>query len=376
MKKTQKLSVFLLVIMLVVFISACGTQKTSTPDQSAGNTVAPAGNTDAPVVTANEPKKEIVIGFALSTQQEERWVKEAKYFQEAAEKLGAKAVIQFADNEESKQNDQVENLISQKVDVLVIASINGETIGNAVTAAKKAGVPVISYSRLITGVDYDAYIGFDIPGIGRDLARAAIAKVPKGNFMMLNGNSVDTVSHTIADGAKEILQPLIDKGDIKIVSEQFTDKWAPENALSETENALTQNNNKIDAIISSNDGMAGGAVQALKAQKLDGKVFVTGTDGDVAALQRIAEGTQSMTLLFPSKAMAEIAAKAAFEMAQTKKVPANATGETDNKFKKIPTIFVSTVAVTKENLNEIVIKTGLGKVEDVYKNIPKAQWPK
>ncbi|WEK55963.1 MAG: substrate-binding domain-containing protein [Candidatus Cohnella colombiensis] len=376
MKKVKGLSVFIAVIVLVLVVSACG--KTNNSSQNASNSQPASQSTSEDTTTSESPSesKSFKIGFAVSTQQEERWVKEAKYFEDAVKALGGTPIVQFADNDESKQNDQIENMVSQGVDALVIASINGETIGPAVEAAKKAGIPVISYSRLITGVDYDAYIGFDIPGIGRDLARAAIAKVPTGNYMLLNGAPVDTVSHTIADGAKEILQPFIDKGEIKIVSEQFTDKWAPENALSGVENSLTQNNNKIDAIISSNDGMAGGAIQALKAQGLAGKTFVTGTDGDIAALQRIAEGTQSMTLLFPSKDMAELAAKAAYEMAETKTTPSNATGETDNKFKQVPTIFVSTVTVTKENINETVIKSGFAKLEDVFKNVPQDQWPK
>jgi len=377
MRYGKKLSAVFPVLMTVLLVSACGTQGSNTAGTS-GSTTNPTstGATAKATEPAKTGNKTLKIGFAVSTQQEERWVKEAKYFEEAVKALGGTAVVQFADNDENKQNDQVENMVSQGVDALVIASINGETIGPAVNAAKKAGIPVMSYSRLITGVDYDAFIGFDIPGIGRDLAKAAIAKVPKGNYMMLNGAPVDTVSHSIADGAKEILKPLIDKGDIKIVSEQFIDKWAPENALASVENALTQNKNKIDAIISSNDGMAGGAIQALKAQSLTGKTFVTGTDGDIAALQRIAEGTQSMTLLFPSKSMAEVAAKAAYEMAGSKKVPSDAKGVTDNNLKNIPTIFVSTVTVTKENINETVIKSGFSKVEDVFKNIPKDQWPK
>jgi D-xylose transport system substrate-binding protein len=374
LKKVLKtVSLILSLLMMISAFAACGTAKEGPASEV---TQASGAAATAESTSAAAEGKQIVLGFVVSTQQEERWVKEAKYFQDEAERLGAKAIVQFADNDENKQNDQVENLVSQKVDALVIASINGQTIGNAVTDAKKAGIPVLSYSRLITGVEYDAYIGFDIPGIGRDLAKAAVAAVPKGNYMLLNGAPVDTVSHTIAEGAKSVLQPLIDKGDIKLVSEQFIEKWAPENALAAVENVLTTNDNKLDAIISSNDGMAGGAVQALKAQNLAGKCFVTGTDGDTAALQRIAEGTQSMTLLFPSKDMAELAAQAAFEMAKSKKAPGSATGTINNELTDIPSIYVSTVVVTKENLNETVIKTGIKKVEDVYKNIPKDQWPK
>ncbi|MCX7748953.1 MAG: substrate-binding domain-containing protein [Clostridia bacterium] len=327
--------------------------------------------------TGGSEEKKVTIGLALSTTQEERWAKESKYFVDAAEKIGAKVVVQDAGNDENNQNNQVENLINQKVDALVIVAANSKTAGTAVESAKKAGIPVMAYSRLIKDVDYDCFIGFDVVDIGRTLAKAAIAKVPKGNYMIMNGGQTDINAKFEHDGYMEVIQPLIDKGDIKLVSDQWAENWAPEKALALAENALTQNNNKIDAALVSNDGMAGGVVQALKQQKLDGKVFVTGTDGEAAALQRIAEGSQSCTLLFPSKDFAEAAAKAAVEMAQSKKVPSTATGTIDNGAnKKLPTIYVNTVLVTKENINDTVIKAGIAKVEDVFKNVPKDQWPK
>ena len=368
MKRFKFTAAILALVLVAVFaLSGCGSNPAAT--------TAPAGDQTKADASKAAPKQ-IVIGLALSTQQEERWSKESKIFKDEAEKDGAKVVIQDAGNDENTQNNQIENLISQKVDALVIVAVNGKTVGTAVADAKKAGIPVMAYSRLINNADIDCYIGFDVVDIGRTLAKAAIAKVPKGNYMIMNGGQTDVNAKFEQQGYYEVIQPLIDKGDIKVVSEQWADNWAPEKALSLTENALTQNQNKIDAALVSNDGMAGGVVQALKAQKLDGKVFVTGTDGEAAALQRIAEGSQTCTLLFPAQDFATAAAKGAIEMATTKKAPASATGTIDNQLKKVPTIYVNTILVTKDNINDTVIKPGLAKVEDVFKNVPQDQWPK
>ncbi len=345
-------------MVLSVMLSGCGTQNTPA-----------TGNTP-------EPEKKITIGLALATQKEERWSKEAKHFQEAAEKLGATVVIQDANNDEKTQNDQIENLINQKVDAIVLVPANSKTAGTSVKKIKDAGIPVMAYSRLIKDVQYDCFIGFDVVDIGRSIAKAAVIKVPKGNYMIMNGGQTDINSKLYWDGYQEVLKPYIDKGDIKIVSDQWADDWSNEKALSLAENALTQNNNACDAYICSNDGMAGAVIQALKAQGLDGKTLVAGSDGETAALQRIVEGTQTTTLLFPSKSMAEKAAEAAIEMAKTKKSPASASASSEAGSVKIPTIFVSTIPVDKDNINEVIIKAGIAKVEDVYKNVDKALWPK
>lgn len=349
MKRTRLSAALLTIVLLFVFIAGgCGTAK----------------------------DKKVTVGLALSTQQEERWVKESKFFKDAAEKLGASVVIQDASNDENQQNNQIDNLISQKVDAIVVVAVNSKTIGSAVAKIKKAGIPVMAYSRLVKDTPYDCFIGFDVPDIGRSIAKAAVAKVPKGTYFITNGDEKDINSKFYRDGMQEILKPYLDKGDIKIVSDQWAENWSPEKALAITENALTKNNNKVDAVLCSNDGMAGGVISALKAQKLDGKVYVGGSDGETAALQRIVEGSQSSTLLFPSQKMAELGAKAAVELAKTKKTPSDATASIDAGSVKIPTIYISTQLVTKDNINDVIIKAGIAKVEDVYKNVPQDKWPK
>jgi D-xylose transport system substrate-binding protein len=381
MNKFRTPVLLLVVALLFVFVAGgCGTNtSTGTPSEqtaaannaSAESTAGEAAETKSVDTTA----KKIVIGLALSSQQEERWVKEAAFFKAAVEKLGATALVQDANNDEIQQSNQIENLISQKVDAIVIVAVNNKTIGASVASIKSAGIPVMAYSRLVKDTPYDCFIGFDVPDIGRSIAKAAVAKVPKGNYFITNGDEKDINSKFYRDGMEEILKPYVDKGDIKIVSDQWAENWLPEKALAITENALTNNSNKVDAILCSNDGMAGGVISALKAQKLDGKVYVGGSDGETAALQRIVEGSQSSTLLFPSQGMAELGAKAAVELAKGKTTPTDAKITIDAGSVKIPAIYVSTKLITKDNINADIIKTGIAKVEEVYKNVPKDQWP-
>lgn len=309
---------------------------------------------------------QVTIGLALGTLAEERWVNESRYFEAEAAKYRAKVFTQDANMDENLQFSQVENLISQKVDVLVLVPVNKETAAASVEAAKKSGIPVLAYSRMISNSDIDAFIGFDVVSIGETLAKSAVEKVPKGNYMIINGSPIDNNAKAQQIGYYNILTPLIQKGDINVVMEQWCENWSPEKAMAFAETGLTKNNNKIDAFIVSNDGMAGGVVQALKAQKLDGKVFVTGTDGDLSALQRIADGSQTITLLYPQKEFAEEAARAAISLANNL-LPADATGKTHNGLKNVPTIFAKTVLVTRENIDDVIIKGGIQSREEVYK---------
>lgn len=312
--------------------------------------------------------KQIVIGLALGTLAEERWVNEKKYFEDEAAKYGAKVISQDANMDENLQNSQIESLIKQKVDVLVIAAVNAKTASASVTAAKEAGIPVLAYSRMINGADLDAFIGFDAISMGETLAKAAIMKVPRGTYMIVNGAPIDNNARSQHVGYFNILQPFIDNGQVKVISDQWCDNWAPERALTAVEKALAESNNDIDAFLVSNDGMAGGVIQALKARNLAGKAFVSGTDGEKAALQRIGEGSQTVTLLFPQKEFAEEGARAAISLAN-RMVPADATGKTFNGYEDVPTIFAKIVLVTRDNVSDVITKNHIPRVEAGYANL-------
>ncbi|WP_028534628.1 D-xylose ABC transporter substrate-binding protein [Paludibacterium yongneupense] len=297
---------------------------------------------------AKNPK----IGFSIDDLRLERWARDRDFFTAAAEKLGAKVYVQSADASEQRQISQIENLISRGVDAIVIVPFNATVLTNAVKEAKKAGIKVLSYDRLILNADVDGYISFDNEKVGEMQAAGVVKIRPKGNYYLLGGSPTDNNAKMLREGQMKILKPLIDKGDIKVVGQQWVRDWNPTEALSIIENALTANGNKIDAIVASNDGTAGGAIQALAAQKLAGKVPVSGQDADLAAVKRVIAGTQAMTVYKPLKLIASQAAKLAVDMVRKHKPGFNSTY--DNGFKKVDTLLLKPTALTRGNVNLLV----------------------
>ena len=302
----------------------------------------------AALADAKNPK----IGFSIDDLRVERWTRDRDFFIAAAEKQGAKVFVQSADASEQRQISQIENLISRGVDVLVIVPFNATVLNNTVKEAKKAGIKVLSYDRLILGADIDAYISFDNEKVGEMQAEGVVKLQPKGNYYLLGGSPTDNNAKMLREGQMKVLKPFIDKGDIKIVGQQWVKDWSATEALSIVENALTANGNKIDAIVASNDGTAGGAIQALAAQKLAGKVPVSGQDADLAAVKRVIAGTQSMTVYKPLKTIASEAAKLAIQLARNEKPAYNSSY--DNGLKKVSTVLLKPTPLTKANVNILV----------------------
>ena len=179
----------------------------------------------------------------------------------------------------------------------------------------------------------------------------------------------------VRDGQMNVLKPYVDRGDIQIVAEQWAKDWQPVEALKIMENALTRNQNQVDAVVTSNDGTAGGAIQALAEQKLTGQVLVSGQDAELGACQRIVAGTQSMTVYKPIRELAKRAAEIAVALGQKQALPAG--GQTiPNGKKDVPAFLIDPVQVDKDNLVATVVKDGWQKLEDIYKDVPKDQWPK
>lgn len=297
---------------------------------------------------AKNPK----IGFSIDDLRVERWTRDRDFFVASAEKLGAKVFVQSADASEQRQIAQIENLISRGVDVLVIVPFNATVLTNTIKEAKKAGIKVLSYDRLILNADLDAYISFDNEKVGEMQAEGVLKLAPKGNYYLLGGSPTDNNAKMLREGQLKVLKPHIDSGAIKVVGQQWVKDWSASEAMSIVENALTANNNKIDAIVASNDGTAGGAIQALAAQKLSGKVPVSGQDADLAAVKRVIAGTQAISVYKPLKVIASEAAKLAVQLARDEKPAFNATY--DNGLKKVDTVLLKPTPLTKENVNILV----------------------
>lgn len=353
MNKKLTIILFLAVGFYVLFAMACS----QSPQQNPGN------NTAAPAKSGK-----LRIGLSMDTLKEERWQKDRDVFVKRAEELDAEVLVQSADGKDETQIKQAEALLTLGVDVLVIIPHNAEVCSTIVDAAKRQNIPVISYDRLIKNSEPDLYISFDNEKVGEMQAKYLVEKAPKGNYFLIGGAQTDSNARMLREGQMKILQPFIDRGDVKIVADQWSRDWAADEALKHTEDALTINNNDVAAVVASNDGTAGGAIQALSTQKLGGKVLVSGQDADLAALQRIVAGTQTMTVYKPVSKLAVRAAEAAVALAKKEKLETN--GKVNNGKFDIPSILLEPISVDKSNLDETVIKDGYQKREDIYKNAP------
>ncbi len=348
-----RFAAFAIAFMVVVFASAC---------------------VEAPSDKSNKNSGRIRIGLSMDTLKEERWQHDRDLFVERAKELGADVLVQAADSDDKVQTQQAENLLTQGVNVLVVIPHNGEIAASIVEASHRQNVPVVSYDRLIRNSEPDLYISFDNEKVGELQARYLIERAPRGNYVLIGGAPTDNNATLFRKGQMNILKPAIDRGDIKVVADQWARDWLASEALRHTENALTQSNNNVVAVVVSNDGTAGGAIQALEEQKLGGKVLVSGQDADLAALQRIIAGTQSMTVYKPVAQLARRAAEAAVALARHEKV--ESTSAINNGKVDVPSVLLDPIVVDKNNIVDTVIKDGYQKLEDVYRNVPPDQRPK
>lgn len=301
--------------------------------------------------------KKIRIGISMDTYTEERWKKDGDFFEQRVSELGAEVIRQVCNGNEQLQNEQIENLLTSGIDVLVIVPHNSKTTASAVASAHASGIKVIAYDRLIRDCDLDYYISFDAVKVGELQAKYLLEKSPKGNYILIAGSPTDENAILFRKGQLNILQPASDKGDIKILMDQFAKDWLPIEAMKQTQNALTLSQNNLSAIVTSNDGLASGAIQALAEQGLAGKIPVSGQDAEASAIQRIIDGTQSMTVYKPIKKLAFTAAEAAVALAQNKK-PDGINSTINNGKTEVPAILIESTVVDKSNIKETVIADG------------------
>ncbi|MET0349243.1 MAG: substrate-binding domain-containing protein, partial [Rhizobacter sp.] len=243
-------------------------------------------------VVAGAAFAETTVGVSWSNFQEERWKTDEAAIKEQLAKLGAKYVSADAGGSPEKQLSDVDSLLAKGANALIILAMDKDAIVPALAKAKQRKVPVVAYDRLIEAPGV-FYITFDNVEVGRMQARAVFAAKPKGNYVMIKGSPTDPNANFLRAGQQEVIDAAVKKGDIKIVGEEYTEGWKPEVAQKNMEQILTKNANKVDAVVASNDGMAGGVVAALSARGLKG-VPVSGQDGDFAALNRVAMGTQTV----------------------------------------------------------------------------------
>ncbi len=297
--------------------------------------------------------KDITVGVSWSNFQEERWRTDEAAIKKQLEAMGAKYISADAQANAAKQISDVETLISRGVDALIILSWDSEAVLPAVAKAEAEGIPVVGYDRLIEK-DSVFYITFDNKEVGRLQAGAVYKVKPKGNYVFIKGAPTDPNADFLHSGQLEVLQAAIDKGDIKIVGEQYTDGWKPEVAQKNMEQILTATNNKVDAVVASNDGTAGGVIAALTAQGMEGITPVSGQDGDHAALNRVALGTQTVSVWKDARELGKGAAEVAVKLAKGEKVDNAIDWSGGPKGVKMKAILLKPIPITKDKLNLVI----------------------
>ena len=304
---------WVLLAVLAVVLAACGGDDDST--DTTGGAEGTGADTTAGAEGTGASGEGLVVGVSWNNYNEERWAKaDEPAIQAALEEAGAEYISTDAGSSAEQQLADVENLIAEGADALIILAQDGTAILPAVQSAIEQGIPVIAYDRLIE--DPGAfYLTFDNVEVGRMQARAILEAVPEGNYVFIKGNQADANADFLFGGQMEVLQESIDSGAIVNVGESYTDNWDPAIAQTNMEQFLTDNDNDVQAVVASNDGMAGGVVAALEAQGLAGQVPVSGQDGDAAALNRVALGTQTVSVWKNAYALGQAAGEIAVQLA-------------------------------------------------------------
>ncbi len=337
----------------------------------------------------------IKVGLSFSDFATERWPAENKLMTQLLQDKGYDVVSQQANQDAKLQNDQIETMITQGVKALIIIAQDGDAAATAANDAAKAGVKVIAYDRLIKSTNIAAYLSFNNIAVGNGQSQGILTalgiksatdtgKWTKDNpvkLVKLGGAKTDNNAILFRQGQDQILQPYVDAGIIKVVADQWVENWDATNAEKLMENILTAQNNAVDAVVASNDGTALGALQALRAQKLAGKVPISGQDATADGCNSIVKGELTVTIFKDIRLLSPLAVDLADNLLQGKTVAdlksytmAELTNDKSQQG-NVMADFLPVVQVTKDNIYDVIVKSGFQTYDDVYKDIPDAQRP-
>lgn len=299
------------------------------------------------------------IALSLPALAFERWHRDLDNMVSQAESLGIDLLVQISTHDQNQQNFAIEQLITMGIDVLIIAPQDSFAVGSVVERARDAGIKVISYDRLIMNANLDLYVSYDNLAIGKLQGRFLVQNAGKGDYILLNGPKYDSNAQFYKEGALAELQPYIDSGEIRVVLERDIVDWDQNTAKDLVESALVRHHRDIAAILAANDGIAAGAITALRQSGLQGKVFVTGQDAELGATKRIMDGSQSMTIFKDISREVEVALQAAILLAKGEGPDGLTQGRTVNNLRHdVPAILLEPVVIDKENLNDVLLRAG------------------
>jgi D-xylose transport system substrate-binding protein len=321
---------------------------------------------NGPFMHAQDTNK-LKIGFSIEDMKGERWQTDLNSFEARAKQLGVEVISRDAGGNDDRQFLQIQDMIKSGIKVLVLMPRDTTKASRMVDAAKSANVKVISYDRLVQNSDVDLYVSFDRVETGWMQAEYLVKHASKGNYVLIAGSPRDEGAKTLHDAQMRVLQPYVDRGDIKVIADAYTKDWLPSEAYLFMLKAIDSAQGQIAAVLASNDGLAGGAIQALREHNLAGKVLVSGQDADLAAVICIAQGAQSMTVYKPIVNEAEVAAEEGVRLARGEKTRANRT--ISNGKLDVPAILLKPIVVTRDNIKTTVVKDGFQTLKSINQGL-------
>lgn len=320
------------------------------------------------------------IAISMATFQIQRLPREASTITRLANEKGLTVITRDANKDVERQKQQLVEFIDQKIPVIIVVAVDGKSLSGQVDRARKQGLHIIAYDRLILSPDLTAYISFDNIEVGRQQARTLLQSAPSGNYVLLGGSPTDNNAHLVRKGQMEVLEPYIRQGELRIIEAPFVPNWEPHLAFIEMERILKKHANQVDAVVASNDGLALGAIQALKIKGLAKKIPVSGQDATTEGCKAIVEGELTVSVFKNIDQLAPLAFEIAEKILQ--KQPLNLEKlalrdlSTDvDSGGHVPCKFLKVTPINKTNLYEKIILTHFHKWDDVYKDLPLDQRP-
>lgn len=306
-----------------------------------------------------EPVK---IGLLLDDLHE-RWQRDRDLIREVVEDMGGQLLVEVADNDQERQNQQAQKLLDAGAKALIVVAHDTEHASALVDRAKQKKAVVISYDRLIRNGDVDMYLGFDAEKVGELQARALLEHAPRGQFVLVGGAETDGNAKSLRKGQMKALEPGVKSGAVKIVGEGWAANWSADAAGAIVQKALDRTRT-LTAVVASNDVTAGGAITVLEARGLAGKVLVSGQDAELDAVKRIVAGTQTMTIYKSLRTITRLAARSAMLMARGERV--DTSSKVNNGTKDVPAMIFAPIVVNKDNIDGVLISDGFFKRAEIY----------
>jgi D-xylose transport system substrate-binding protein len=318
------------------------------------------------LILACQKEQSVKVGLLLHARDKERWESDRDFFVEKVNELGGTVIVQLADNNSDTQLKQAQRLLAEGVNVLVVVPVDQFAAAKIADEAKKKNVPVVSYDRLIMNTKLDYYVSTDNVEIGELQVRYLTTIKPEGNYALIGGARSDHNSQFLYLGHMNVLSPLIERGDINIVLNTFTESWEEHEGYAIAKEFLKSSNAKIDAVIAGNDAIAMGVIRALEEANLAGQVLVAGMDADLQNLQEIVKGNQTCTIYKPISKMASTAAEIAFRLGSGLDCERTFL-TTSNGEMLVPSYLFNGVIVNKRNLKLTVVSEGYQREEDIFR---------